>query len=251
MEAMCALLAAVSHDLDHPGVNQNFLVATKSHLAAMYNVSLQAVCPNWHFLLSHCISFCLVQNYSVLESHHWRFALSCFYEAHIFDHLSQAQWRQIEYLLQHLILATDISRQADYIQRFRKCVQPGSDFSLDRSEDKHFVLQIALKCADLGNPCRSWKISQKWSEQICNEFYRQGDFERQLNLPITPICDRTTMTIPKIQTGTVDAYTCTHLQKQTFVTCCILLRGQNFSRTLSGHCLSYGISTWTRNCRDS
>lgn len=38
MEAMCSLLAAVSHDLDHPGVNQNFLVATKSHLAALYNV---------------------------------------------------------------------------------------------------------------------------------------------------------------------------------------------------------------------
>ena len=39
IEAMCALLAAVSHDLDHPGVNQNFLVATKSHLASLYNVS--------------------------------------------------------------------------------------------------------------------------------------------------------------------------------------------------------------------
>lgn len=55
MEAMCALLAAVSHDLDHPGVNQNFLVATKSHLAAMYNVSLLAVSPNWHFSLSHLL----------------------------------------------------------------------------------------------------------------------------------------------------------------------------------------------------
>lgn len=40
MEIMCALLAAVAHDLDHPGVNQNFLVATKSHLAALYNVSV-------------------------------------------------------------------------------------------------------------------------------------------------------------------------------------------------------------------
>ncbi|CAG2111012.1 unnamed protein product, partial [Medioppia subpectinata] len=36
LEVMCALLAAVSHDLDHPGVNQHFLIATKSHLAALY-----------------------------------------------------------------------------------------------------------------------------------------------------------------------------------------------------------------------
>lgn len=40
LEAMCSLLAAVAHDLDHPGVNQHFLVATNSHLAALYQVSL-------------------------------------------------------------------------------------------------------------------------------------------------------------------------------------------------------------------
>jgi len=136
----------------------------------------------------------------VLESHHWRFALSCFYESHVFDHLDQEQWREIEFLLRHLILATDISRQSEYIQQFRDYMQEGG-LSMTNREHKHFALQIALKCADLGNPCRPWNISQKWSVQICNEFYRQGDFERQLTLPITPICDRQTMTIPKIQTG--------------------------------------------------
>lgn len=176
IEAMCALLAAVSHDLDHPGVNQNFLVATKSHLASLYN------------------------NLSVLESHHWRFALSCFHESHIFDHFNSDQWRQIEFLLRHLIMATDISRQGEYIQQFREHVKPESKFTMENDEHKYFILQVALKCADLGNPCRPWKISQKWSVHICNEFFRQGDFERQLNIPITPICDRKTMTIPKIQT---------------------------------------------------
>lgn len=70
---------------------------------------------------------------------------------------------------------------------------------LTTPDERHFILQIALKCADLGNPCRPWNISKKWSEQICNEFYRQGDFERQLNLPVTAICDRRTASIPKIQ----------------------------------------------------
>lgn len=40
MEAMCSLLAAVSHDLDHPGVNQQFLIATNSHLTTMHNVNI-------------------------------------------------------------------------------------------------------------------------------------------------------------------------------------------------------------------
>ena len=38
-EKLGAILAAVCHDLDHPGVNQAFLVATDNHLASLYNVS--------------------------------------------------------------------------------------------------------------------------------------------------------------------------------------------------------------------
>lgn len=33
------------------------------------------------------------------------------------------------------------------------------------------------------------------------EFFRQGDFERQLNLPVTSLCDRQSTTVPRIQTG--------------------------------------------------
>lgn len=37
-EAMMAIVSAMAHDLDHPGVNQTFLVATANHLAALYQV---------------------------------------------------------------------------------------------------------------------------------------------------------------------------------------------------------------------
>lgn len=40
IEILSALLAAATHDLDHPGVNQPFLVATSNHLAALYKVSI-------------------------------------------------------------------------------------------------------------------------------------------------------------------------------------------------------------------
>ncbi|CAH2103403.1 unnamed protein product [Euphydryas editha] len=71
-----------------------------------------------------------------------------------------------------------------------------------RNKDhRHLVLQIALKCADISNPCRPWEISRKWSLKVCEEFFRQGDYERKLNLPVTALCDRHTTSIPKIQTG--------------------------------------------------
>src|SRR6185437_13651421 len=37
LEIMAALFAAAIHDIDHPGVNNQFLVDTSSDLALMYN----------------------------------------------------------------------------------------------------------------------------------------------------------------------------------------------------------------------
>ena len=38
LEIAASLIAAMAHDLDHPGVNQPFLVATSNHLASLYKV---------------------------------------------------------------------------------------------------------------------------------------------------------------------------------------------------------------------
>lgn len=69
------------------------------------------------------------------------------------------------------------------------------------ADHRHFILQIALKCADISNPTRPWDISHKWSVKVCDEFFRQGEFERKLNLPITSICDQQSTSVAKIQTG--------------------------------------------------
>lgn len=174
VEAMAALIAAVTHDLDHPGVNQPFLIATSNHLAALY------------------------KNFSVLENHHWRSAISCLRQSGIFDHLDSSVWDEMEYHIRSLILATDITRQQEFLSRFKRYMENNALDMADK-EYRHFILQIALKCADLGNPCRPWDISHRWSLQVCKEFYRQGDFEKRLNIPVTPICDREKTTVAKIQ----------------------------------------------------
>jgi len=38
LERMSSLLAALSHDIDHPGFNQSFLVATANPLVQLYEV---------------------------------------------------------------------------------------------------------------------------------------------------------------------------------------------------------------------
>ncbi|XP_016907442.2 uncharacterized protein LOC107994850 isoform X3 [Apis cerana] len=176
LEIMASLIAAVTHDLDHPGVNQPFLVATSNHLAALY------------------------QNTSVLENHHWRSAIGCLLESGVSDQLPAHVRPELQRHISSLILATDITRQQEFLIRFKHYLDENL-LEMKRADDRHFILQIALKCADISNPCRPWDISQKWSHKVCEEFFRQGDYERRLNLPVTPLCDRHTTSIPKIQAG--------------------------------------------------
>ncbi|XP_072752899.1 uncharacterized protein [Anoplolepis gracilipes] len=176
LEIMASLIAAVTHDLDHPGVNQPFLVATSNHLAALY------------------------QNTSVLENHHWRSAIGCLLDSGVSAELPADVRPELQRHISSLILATDITRQQEFLSRFTDYLSNNS-LEMKRAEDRHFILQIALKCADISNPCRPWDISKKWSYKVCEEFFRQGDYERRLNLPVTPLCDRHTTSIPKIQAG--------------------------------------------------
>nr|XP_006823275.1 PREDICTED: cGMP-specific 3',5'-cyclic phosphodiesterase-like [Saccoglossus kowalevskii] len=179
LETMATLLAAITHDLDHPGVNQAFLIATSSHLASMY------------------------KNSSVLENHHWRSCVAVLHETGVFDHFTPRQRAELEWHIKSLILATDITRQQEFLTRFQKHLDT-RDLNLREAENRHFILQIALKCADICNPCRAWETSRKWSQRVCEEFFQQGDCERQLNLPITTNCDRNATTVAKIQAGFIE-----------------------------------------------
>lgn len=48
------------------------------------------------------------------------------------------------------------------------------DLDMRKDADRHFILQIALKCADISNPCRSWSTCKNWSKRVCDEFFQQG-----------------------------------------------------------------------------
>ncbi|XP_062407628.1 cAMP-specific 3',5'-cyclic phosphodiesterase 7B-like [Sardina pilchardus] len=176
LDVFLALMAAAAHDVDHPGVNQPFLIKTKHHLASLY------------------------QNTSVLESHHWRSTVGMLRESGLLSHLPPEETQDIEHQLGSLILATDISRQNEFLSRLRAHLDQ-QDLNLEDSQHRHFILQIALKCADVCNPCRVWDLSRQWSERVCEEFYRQGDLERKFDLEISPLCNQQSDSVPAIQIG--------------------------------------------------
>uniref|UniRef100_A0AAQ5Y0X9 Phosphodiesterase n=1 Tax=Amphiprion ocellaris TaxID=80972 RepID=A0AAQ5Y0X9_AMPOC len=172
-DILLGLLAAATHDLDHPGVNQPFLIKTDHYLATLY------------------------RNTSVLENHHWKSAVGLLRETGLFSHLP-AEDRSRE--LGSLILATDISRQNEYLSRFRIHLDQ-NNLCLSNASHRHFILQMALKCADICNPCRPWEQSKQWSEKVTEEFFQQGDIEKKHKLEVSPLCDREMNTVGNIQIG--------------------------------------------------
>ncbi|XP_023611241.1 high affinity cAMP-specific 3',5'-cyclic phosphodiesterase 7A isoform X6 [Myotis lucifugus] len=175
-DVLLSLIAAATHDLDHPGVNQPFLIKTNHYLATLY------------------------KNTSVLENHHWRSAVGLLRESGLFSHMPLESRKQMETQIGALILATDISRQNEYLSLFRSHLDRG-DLCLEDARHRHLVLQMALKCADICNPCRTWELSKQWSEKVTEEFFHQGDIEKKYQLGVSPFCDRQTESIANIQIG--------------------------------------------------
>ncbi len=58
-----------------------------------------------------------------------------------------------------------------------------------------------VHCADLSNPTKPLELYRRWVERIMEEFFQQGDRERQAGLDISPMCDRFNATIEKSQVG--------------------------------------------------
>ena len=60
---------------------------------------------------------------------------------------------------------------------------------------------MALHCADVSNPSKQWSTYEQWVDKCMEEFFRQGDKERELGMKISPFMDRRNPTIAKCQVG--------------------------------------------------
>ena len=56
-----------------------------------------------------------------------------------------------------------------------------------------------VHCADLANPTKPLHLYQQWTNRIMEEFFRQGDLERQNGLDVSPMCDRGVASVEKSQ----------------------------------------------------
>ncbi|XP_040039396.1 3',5'-cyclic-AMP phosphodiesterase 4C isoform X2 [Gasterosteus aculeatus] len=187
LEIMAVLFASAIHDVDHPGVTNQFLINTSSELALMYNDA------------------------SVLENHHLAvgFKLLQVENCDIFQNLTRKQKESLRKMVIDMVLATDMSKHMNFLADMKTMVETKKVTSLgvlllDNYSDRIQVLQNMVHCADLSNPTKPLELYRKWTDRIMVEFFTQGDQERDKGMEISPMCDKHNASIEKNQVGFID-----------------------------------------------
>ncbi|XP_029356509.1 cAMP-specific 3',5'-cyclic phosphodiesterase 4C-like isoform X2 [Echeneis naucrates] len=187
LEIMAALFASAIHDVDHPGVTNQFLINTSSELALMYNDS------------------------SVLENHHLAVGFKLLQQENcdIFQNLSRKLRDSLRKMVIDMVLATDMSKHMNFLADMKTMVEMKKVASLgvlllDNYSDRIQVLQNMVHCSDLSNPTKPLQLYRRWTDRIMDEFFTQGDSERAGGMDISPMCDRHNASIAKSQVGFID-----------------------------------------------
>jgi hypothetical protein len=68
-------------------------------------------------------------------------------------------------------------------------------------QQRQVIVNVLLHAADISNTVRPWQNAKAWSELVVHEFFRQGDKEKQLCLPISPNMNREQSNQPQISIG--------------------------------------------------
>ena len=102
----------------------------------------------------------------------------------------------------HMVLSTDMSKHFADIGTFKQRVTAES-FDPD-DKDKLLCMGVGIHLADISNPTKPWNLTLKWTELLFQEFFKQGDKERELGIKISDLMDRTTTNIAKAQLGFID-----------------------------------------------
>lgn len=211
LDEAIALIAAICHDLDHPGKTSAFLCNSGSELAILYN------------------------DISVLESHHaaltFKLTLSD-PKVNILKNLDKETFKEVRHSIIDMILATEMTKHFEHLTKFvnvfnkslsidegkegeGSCVSESScksrespsarearirSSSLASPENVVLVKRILIKCADVSNPTRPLHLCVSWGHRIAEEYCNQTDEEKAQGLPVVmPVFDRSTCSIPKSQ----------------------------------------------------
>ena len=175
LDLLALMLAALCHDVGHPGVNNAFLVASESPLALLYN------------------------DVSVLENHHAAMFAKILAqsECNVLRALSEAERRELRKLCITSILATDMANHGLWVDRIASHLKArergghGEPFEKSNGEHRELLHVVLLKFCDISNVFKDTSLMSAWMDRITREYFLQGDEMRRRGMAVPDMCDRT------------------------------------------------------------
>lgn len=169
LDAFVLLLTALVHDLDHMGVNNSFHLKTDSPLGILSSAS---------------------GNNSVLEVHHCNLAIEILtdHESNVFVGLNEQDRTYCYRCLIDCVLATDMARHGELVNNFVAMTKEG--YNVEDEAKRRLVMMMILKAGDISNVTKPFEVSRLWAMAVTEEFYKQGDMEKERGVAVLPMFDR-------------------------------------------------------------
>ena len=219
-EKFSLMVAALAHDLDHPGVSNAFLVNTRDPLATVYNDS--SVLENAHVAaLYNLIRTRQMREGAANDASHTGAARDVARddgdaaesddgenredEANVFALLDDDLYRETRATIIAAVLHTDMShhfRMVSQMEVFYELHSEGInantrrvrrgvavDCIYQKEDDRRFILCVLLHAADIGNPVKPLRTYRKWANRVLSEFFAQGDLEKAKGMPVSAMMD--------------------------------------------------------------
>ena len=188
LDLLGLLISAMGHDLGHPGLNNAYHINASTELGITYN------------------------DKSCLENFHCSFLFKILKkdETNILEKFSVQNYKTIRKRMISQILATDMAFHGETLSLVRAKISPVKDQERfifltgndkTKFEEQQSLLNFLIHIADLGHNTKKFSISIKWIKVLTEEFWMQGDKEREKGLPISFLCDRNNFDVPTSQIG--------------------------------------------------
>jgi len=185
------LIAALGHDVGHLGVSNQFLIDTSHELALKYN-------DRSPMEMMHCSKL---------------FHITKDPSCDIFRGTENDLYKDIRKVIIDGILHTDMVHHFSMVKElgifyevnsesFDRC-SPGSVVN-ESPQSVQTVLNALLHCADISNPMKPWELCHRYADMVFEEFFAQGDQERELGIPVQFLNDREKVNRPISQIGFIE-----------------------------------------------
>ena len=201
LDLLSIIIAALGHDIGHPGLTNNFQINASTDMAITYN------------------------DISCLENFHSAklFKTIKIDDNNIFEILNDTDYKLIRKRIISEILATDMANHGKVMtlikakipnELFENKVNINENRKFEllsknpktQFEEQQSLLDYLIHAADLAHNTKLFKISITWVELLTNEFWLQGDKEKRMNLPVSFLCDRIGYDIPSSQVGFIKGF---------------------------------------------